>query len=125
MVGKRSTRDVMRGVVLVAAVTLAGCGGGIEDDAAAPASVGQDESPATAGAETTTTGGELLPGYDADMREPFVEGCLETDGATRELCGCTFDAMSTRMPYEDFVRMGEDPDADLPDEFLDVIEICN
>ncbi|MCB9373022.1 MAG: hypothetical protein H6518_09600 [Microthrixaceae bacterium] len=91
-------RAVVLGVV-AAALVLSGCG---------------DDAPSD---------------YNADVEESFLQTCTDQGGDDlQDVCQCAYDSFEEQIPFDRFQRvderLSEDPDAELPDDFLDLYTDC-
>jgi hypothetical protein len=59
----------------LAALGLAGCGGGGDDN-----------------------------GYPKSVENNFLKGCTAQPGATKDKCQCAYDKIKARVPYDDFKK---------------------
>lgn len=67
--------------------------------------------------------------YNAEVEENFIETCTDQGGDDlRDVCQCAYDAFEEQIPFDRFQRVDErladDPDANLPDEFVDLYADC-
>jgi hypothetical protein len=75
-------------------------------------------------------GGDDEPsGYTDEMRRDFISQCTASagDGAL-DTCGCTYDALTENLSFEEFREFDEaareDPSAELPAEVTDAMTEC-
>ncbi len=101
MVPRRSVlrRAATLGPVLAALVSLASCGDDGPDD------------------------------YSAETEAQFLATCVGSLGeAERSVCECSYGRIADEVAYDDFEdldrRMNDDPDAELPDEIVDIVAAC-
>jgi hypothetical protein len=67
--------------------------------------------------------------YDAEVEESFLQTCTDQGGDDlQDVCQCAYDSFEREIPFDRFQRVDErladDPDAQLPDEFLDLYTDC-
>lgn len=76
-----------------------------------------------------TPGHEDRADYDAETEANFIEGCT-ADGRSNvvDVCECAYEAIEREIPFDRFQRVDErlteDPDAVLPDDFLNLYTDC-
>jgi hypothetical protein len=67
--------------------------------------------------------------YNAEVEKNFIETCTDEGGDDlQDVCQCAYDSFEREIPFDRFQRVDErladDPDAQLPDEFLDLYTDC-
>lgn len=67
--------------------------------------------------------------YNAEVEENFLQTCTDQGGDDlQDVCQCAYDSFEREIPFDRFQRVDErladDPDAQLPDEFLDLYTDC-
>ena len=67
--------------------------------------------------------------YNAEVEENFLETCTDQGGDDlADVCQCAYDSFEAEIPFDRFQRVDErladDPEAQLPDEFLDLYTDC-
>ncbi|MBL8778685.1 MAG: hypothetical protein JNK12_22335 [Acidimicrobiales bacterium] len=67
--------------------------------------------------------------YNAEVEENFLQTCTDQGGDDlQQVCQCAYDSFEREIPFDRFQRVDErladDPDAQLPDEFLDLYTDC-
>ena len=67
--------------------------------------------------------------YNADVEKTFVQTCEDQGGdGLHEVCQCAYDSFEENIAFDRFQRVDErladDPDATLPDDFLDLYTDC-
>jgi len=74
-------------------------------------------------------GGDGPDDYSAETEAQFLATCVGTLGeAERAVCRCSYDEIVDDVAYDDFEdldrRMNDDPDAELPDDIVDIVAAC-
>ncbi len=67
--------------------------------------------------------------YNAEVEKNFIETCTDQGGdGLRDVCQCAYDSFVREIPFDRFQRVDErladDPQAELPDDFLDLYTDC-
>ena len=67
--------------------------------------------------------------YNAEVEKNFIETCTDEGGGDlQDVCQCAYDSFEREIPFDRFQRVDErladDPEAQLPDEFLDLYTDC-
>lgn len=67
--------------------------------------------------------------YNAEVEENFIQTCTDQGGEDlQDVCQCAYEAFEENIPFERFQRVDErladDPNAELPDDFLDLYTDC-
>lgn len=67
--------------------------------------------------------------YNAEVEKNFIETCTDQGGDDlQNVCQCAYDSFEREIPFDRFQRVDErladNPDAQLPDEFLDLYTDC-
>ena len=73
--------------------------------------------------------GESEPtGYNAEVEQTFVSTCTDRGDDLADVCQCAYDSFEREIPFDRFQRIDErladNPDASLPDDFLDLYTDC-
>lgn len=71
-------------------------------------------------------GGDEAEGYSDELRDQFVEDCTES-GEDEPVCGCFYDALEARVPFERFQELDEqigEGDEPIPDDIVDLAAAC-
>lgn len=65
--------------------------------------------------------------YNADSEKNFVESCTDQTGE-EDVCQCAYDGFVRDIPFERFQRIDQrlrdDPESNLPDDFIDIYTDC-
>ena len=83
---------------------------------------------------TAACGSSTPDEYNDSVQEDFVFGCARTNTEAggseedaRDRCTCAYEALSSEVPFEEFLAVEEqledDPDA-FPDDWLDYFTNC-
>jgi hypothetical protein len=74
---------------------------------------------------TACSGG--ASGYGRDTQGAFMETCVNKEQQPREICQCTYDEITQRIPFDRYVdidkQLQKDPNA-VPDEILSIVTDC-
>ena len=74
---------------------------------------------------TACSGG--ASGYGRDTQGAFMETCVNKERQPEQICRCTYDEISQRIPFESYVEIDKhlqkDPEA-VPDEILSIVSDC-
>ena len=67
--------------------------------------------------------------YNAEVEENFIQTCTDQGGEDLEaVCQCAYEKFEEEIPFDRFQRVDErladDPDATLPDDFLNLYTDC-
>ncbi len=67
--------------------------------------------------------------YNAEVEENFIQTCTDQGGEDlQDVCQCAYNAFEENIPFDRFQRVDErladDPNAELPDDFLDLYTDC-
>ena len=67
--------------------------------------------------------------YNAEVEQNFIQTCTDQGGDDlQDVCQCAYDAFEENIPFDRFQRVDErlsdDPNAELPDDFLDLYTDC-
>ncbi len=67
--------------------------------------------------------------YNAEVEENFIQTCTDQGGDDlQDVCQCAYDSFEQNIPFDRFQRVDErlsdDPNAELPDDFLDLYTDC-
>jgi len=67
--------------------------------------------------------------YNAEVEKNFIETCTDQGGDDlAEVCQCAYDRFEDEIPFDRFQRVDErladEPDATLPDDFLNLYTDC-
>jgi hypothetical protein len=67
--------------------------------------------------------------YNAEVEKNFIETCTDQGGDDlQDVCQCAYDSFREEIPFDRFQRVDErladDPDAELPDDFLNLYTDC-
>jgi hypothetical protein len=67
--------------------------------------------------------------YNAEVEENFIQTCTDEGGEDLEaVCQCAYSKFEEEIPFDRFQRVDErladDPDATLPDDFLNLYTDC-
>ena len=92
-----------------------------------------DEETTTTDEETTTTTEEEDPfaGYTSSIESGYMDSCMaenpgNTDADQESYCQCTYDKVSTQIPFDDFVELSSSADpTSLPPELQTIVDECN
>jgi hypothetical protein len=74
---------------------------------------------------TACSGG--ASGYGRDTQGAFMETCVHKEQQPEQICRCTYDEITRRIPFDRYVEIDKelqkDPDA-VPDEILSIVSDC-
>ena len=74
---------------------------------------------------TACSGG--ASGYGQDTQGAFMETCVHKEQQPEEICKCTYDEISRRIPFDRYVEIDKelqkDPKA-VPTEILSIVSDC-
>lgn len=67
--------------------------------------------------------------YNSEVEQNFIQTCTDQGGDDlQDVCQCAYDAFEENIPFDRFQRVDErlsdDPNAELPDDFLDLYTDC-
>jgi hypothetical protein len=120
-------------LVILAVFALGACGGDDSDetdsdgdatDATAEGN-GDGESDGDGQTSTEAPGGS---GYGDEVRSNFMNACVAQPGASEAVCECTFDEISSAVPFEEFTAyegaVQQDPATPAPSWLAEAITAC-
>ena len=74
---------------------------------------------------TACSGG--ASGYGRDTQGAFMETCVNKEQQPEQICRCTYDEITQRIPFDRYVEIDKelqkDPKA-VPDEILSIVSDC-
>jgi hypothetical protein len=67
--------------------------------------------------------------YSDETEEQFMASCVPSLGESeRDVCRCAYDEIRSQLSFEEFEELDEqlrdDPDAELPDDVVDLVAAC-
>ena len=66
-------------------------------------------------------------GYGHDTQGAFMETCVNKEQQPEQICRCTYDEITQRIPFDRYVEIDKelqkDPKA-VPDEILSIVSDC-
>jgi hypothetical protein len=67
--------------------------------------------------------------YSDETEEQFMASCVPSLGESeRDVCRCAYDEIRGQLSFEEFQELDEqlrdDPDAELPDDVVDLVAAC-
>lgn len=67
--------------------------------------------------------------YNAEVERNFIQTCTDQGGDDlQDVCQCAYDSFEQNIPFDRFQRvdqrLSDDPNAELPDDFLDLYTDC-
>ena len=66
-------------------------------------------------------------GYGHDTQGAFMETCVNKERQPEQICKCTYDEITQRIPFDRYVEIDKelqkDPKA-IPDEILSIVSDC-
>ena len=74
---------------------------------------------------TACSGG--ASGYGHDTQGTFMETCVNKERQPEQICRCTYDEITQRIPFESYVAIDKDLQKDpnaVPDEILSIVSDC-
>jgi len=74
---------------------------------------------------TACSGG--ASGYGRDTQGAFMETCVNKEQQPEEICRCTYDEITQRIPFESYVAIDKDLQKDptaVPDDILSIVSDC-
>jgi hypothetical protein len=68
-----------------------------------------------------------VTGYGRDTQGAFMETCVHKEQQPEQICRCTYDEITQRIPFDRYVEIDKelqkDPKA-VPDEILSIVSDC-
>ena len=65
--------------------------------------------------------------YTADTEGAFMESCTVRQGQPRSICKCTYDSIAQQIPFDRYVELDKQLQADpnaVPDELIHIVSDC-
>lgn len=67
------------------------------------------------GGAALVSSGALEEDYSSSDRSGFIEGCLKDGRVSEKTCGCLFDYIRARVPYDEFAEADRTEDSKVSD----------